>query len=131
MSSRSQSSSRRSSSHRSSGRKGKGKDSKKSVAQDGSNFWLMVAGFVSGITVLLLVVSLFTDKKINSEMLAADDSNRAEVATRVQKQDFENFVENATVEEQVEMLKSLQNVRGFETQSKVAYQYSKAANSRG
>ena len=112
MSSRSQSSNRRSSSRRSSRKKGKSKnDLKKTAAQDGTNFWVMLAGFVSGLTVLLLVVSLFTAEKVNPDLANATDDNRAEVGTRVEKQDFDNFVENAKVEQLVEMLKSLQKAQ--------------------
>ena len=121
MPSRSQPSKRRSSSRRSSSRGSKGSSKaivKKTAAHDGANFWVMLAGFVCGITVLLLIVSLFAKPEINSDMLAANDENRADVATRVESQDFDTFVENSSVEELIKTLKSLQDVKSFETEAK-------------
>ena len=121
MSSRGQSSGSRSSSRRSSGRRGKKKskgDLKKTAAQNGANFWVMLAGFVSGLIVLLLIVSLFASPVINSEMLDANDENRAEVATRVESQDFDTFVKNADVEQLVKTLKSLQEASRVDSETK-------------
>lgn len=121
MSSRSQSSSRRSSSRRSSGRGGKSRGKKnslkKSVAQNGINFWAMLGGFVFGLTVLFLILGLFAKDQINPELIAANDENRAEVATRVEKQDFDTFVEQASIVQLAETLTSLQEVREFKEDS--------------
>ena len=100
MSSRSESSSRRSSSRRSSsrGKSSRKKNSlKKSVAQNGVNFWAILTGFVCGLTVLFLIINLFTRDAINPDLLNTNDQNRAEVATRVQRQDFNTFVEQANI----------------------------------
>ena len=117
MSSRSQSSSHRSSSRRKSSRGGKSRSKKnslkKTVAQNGINFWAMLAGFVSGLTILFLIVGLFTQDAINPDLLASNDQNRAEVATRVKKKDFNTFVEQASIEELSTILMSLQEVRDF------------------
>lgn len=120
MPSSSQSSNRRrsSSSRRSSGRSSKGKGGlKKTVAQDGSNFWMMLAGFVSGLTVLLLIANLFSNPTINSDMLGANDNELGNVATQVEERDFDTFVENANVEQLVKTLKSLQAVSKFKTEA--------------
>ena len=122
MSSRSESSGRRSSSRRSSGRSRKSKIkgnslAKKTAAKDGTNFWVMLAGFVFGMTVLLLIVSIFTAEEVNTEMLTADDQNRAEVATRVERRTFDSFVENANSEKLLKTLKSLQDVDNFNNKS--------------
>ena len=116
MSSRSQSSGRRSSSRRSSSRSGRSKSKnsiKKTVAQHGVNFWTMLAGFVCGMTILLLVIGFFTNDAINPDLLTTNDQNRAEVATRVQKQDFNTFVEQASIDQLIATLKSLQEVDTF------------------
>ena len=116
MSSRSQSSGRRSSSRRSSKRSGRSSSKnsiEKTVAQHGVNFWAMLAGFVCGMTVLLLIIGFFTKDAINPDLLTTNDQNRAEVATRVQKQDFNTFVENASIDKLVAMLTSLQEVDQF------------------
>ena len=117
MSSRSQSSSRRSSSRRSSSSRGsqsKGKAIvKKTAAQNGVSFWAMLSGLVCGLTVLLLILSLFTRKEINSDILSANDNNRAEVVTRVETRDFEDFVETAKVEQLIQTLNSLREVTTF------------------
>ena len=117
MPSRSESSSRRSSSRRSSsrGKSSRKKNSlKKSVAQNGVNFWAMLTGFVCGLTVLFLIINLFTRDAINPDLLNTNDQNRAEVATRVQRQDFNTFVEQANIGQLVATLKSLQQVNTFE-----------------
>ena len=116
MSSRSQSSKRRSSSRRSSSSKRKG--IKKTAAHEGANFWIMLGGFVSGATVLLLIISVFGKEAINQEIIEADDSNRAEVATQVQSKDFKTFVANGNVDQLVEILKSLQEVKTFDSNAK-------------
>ena len=116
MSSRSQPSSRRSSSRRSSSRGGRSSSKnslKKTVAQHGVNFWAMLAGFVCGMTILFLIIGIFTKNTINPDLLATNDQNRAEVATRVQKQDFKTFVENASIDKLVATLTSLQEVDQF------------------
>ena len=109
MSSRNESSGRRSSSRSSSRNKKSKSRNKKSAANDGANFWVMLAGFVAGLIALLLIVSLFASPEINSEMLESNDDNRAQVATRVESRDFDTFVENANVEQLAKTLKSLQD----------------------
>ena len=120
MSSRSQSSSRRSSRRRS-GRSSQSKEKtivKKTVAQHGANFWVMLAGFVTSMTLLLLVVSLFTTEEISSNLLATTDENRAEVATQAKSKDFESFVENAKADQLLKTLTSLEDVDSYATEKK-------------
>ncbi len=121
MSSRSPSSNRRSSSRRSSSRSGKSKGKKnslaKSAAKDGVNFWAMFAGFIIGLTLLFLIISLFTKDQINPDLIAANDENRAEVATRAEKQDFDTFVKQANVDQLADTLKSLHEIRQFREDS--------------
>jgi len=70
----------------------------------------MLTGFVCGLTVLFLIINLFTRDAINPDLLNTNDQNRAEVATRVQRQDFNTFVEQANIGQLVATLKSLQQV---------------------
>ena len=117
MSSRSQSSKRRSSSRRSKRSKDSG-PIKKTAAHEGANFWVMLGGFVCGTTVLLLAISLFAKEEINPKILEADETNRADVATQVKSEDFNTFVANADVDQLVETLKSLQEVKSFSSDAK-------------
>ena len=114
-------SSRRSSSRRSSSRGGKQKGKvvlKKTAAHDGVDFLTTLIGFVCGLTVLLLVVSLFSSPKLNADILAANDENRADIATTVKKQDFDTFVENASLEKLAEILTSMNEKKKFESVGK-------------
>ena len=125
MSSRSQSSSSRSSSGRNSrrGKSSKKNSIEKSVAEDGVNFWAMFAGLVCSLVVLFLIVSLFSKERINPDLLATNDENRAEVATRVQKQDFDTFVDQASVDQLAVTLKSLQEVHDFKNSAAFGTNY--------
>jgi len=78
---------------------------------------MMLAGFVSGLTVLLLLASLFASPEINSDMLEAKDDELGKVATQAEERDFDTFVENANVEQLVKTLRSLQDVPNFKTES--------------
>ena len=73
----------------------------------------MLAGLVCGLTVLLLILSLFTRKEINTDILTANDNNRADVVTRVETRDFEDFVETAKVDKLIQTLNSLREVKTF------------------
>ena len=128
----SQSSGSRSSSSRSSKRrskrKSKGKSNpivKKTAAHDGANFWAMLVGFVCGLTLLLLIISLFSKPKINADLLAADDKNRADVATTVKKRDFDTFVENANIEQLAKTLTSMKDKTKFKSQTEFFLNFSR------
>ena len=113
MSSSSQSSGRRSSSRRRSSRSKSKRGLAKTAAQNGANFWVMLGGFVFGLTLLLLLVSFFVEPGIDPELLAANDENRADVVTHTEKKNFNAFLENATVEQLASALKSLQTKKEF------------------
>ena len=121
MPSHNQSSRRRSSSRRSSSRGGKSKGKaivKKNAAHDGVDFLTTLIGFICGLTVLLLVISSFSSPKLNADILAANDENRADIATTLKKRDFDTFVENASIEKLAEILTSMNEKKKFESEGK-------------
>ena len=121
MPSHNQSSRRRSSSRRSSSRGGKSKGKaivKKTAAHDGVDFLTTLIGFICGLTVLLLVISSFSSPKLNADILAANDENRADIATTLKKRDFDTFVENASIEKLAEILTSMNEKKKFESEGK-------------